>query len=245
MKRVLLIVLALVTFIVAVTAATPLSFVLRKSPLSTFGVGWQQARGTIWKGQVVGLARDGLPLGSIDLTMSPLRLIGAGGAHRLTWRDGQSRAVAEIDVGRSQVALDRVGAEMSLAQFAPAITEAFSTPNARLRVRRGSIVYGTRGCERASGTVTSDMLEEMGAQLGRVFPELTGTLACDEGRLQAHLEGRADDGTVIAVQAREGDVISITLDNLSRETGFALAAAGYSVTGTHFEYTVPLSEEAS
>ena len=55
-------------FACALVANIPLLFALRQSGLVQQGIGWQQARGTVWHGQVTGLVVQGDVAGAPPLS---------------------------------------------------------------------------------------------------------------------------------------------------------------------------------
>ncbi|HPF23849.1 MAG TPA: type II secretion system protein N, partial [Hyphomonas sp.] len=73
MRRLLLSTVFAGTLVGVAAANVPLAFVAKKAGLSDRGVSWQQARGTIWHGQIIGLKVQGEPSGSIEGEFNPVR----------------------------------------------------------------------------------------------------------------------------------------------------------------------------
>ncbi|MCA8901119.1 MAG: type II secretion system protein N [Hyphomonas sp.] len=242
MKRFVLILIFLLALAAGLIANTPMAWALRQSPLGSLGFGWQQARGTVWKGEVLGLVREEVAMGSVQMTLRPVALVRGEPPFFATWTFGQSRAVANLGGGQGAVVLTGVSADVLLHEAAPDVAAALGVPDSRVRFQRGEIEYGATGCRRATGVVTTDALALMGLRLGQKLPDITGPVACEAGRLVTTLGGRAEDGTDIRLVVREGDMVTLTLDKFPAETGLALSAAGYAVSGTHVEHTFPIVE---
>ncbi|MEZ5998423.1 MAG: type II secretion system protein N [Hyphomonas sp.] len=243
MRRFVLVMIFLAAFVVAAVAMAPLSFFARQSNLAAMGIGWQQARGTVWNGQLVGVAFRGVPLGSVSLASTPLNLVRGRPVHQATWRDGPSRAVADVAPAGQGVAFENLSAELLLKQFAPGIASAYSLETAHIRLKRASATYDARGCRSVSGAISSDVAQELGGKLGVELPELVGTVICDGGKLKAHLEGQAGDGTLISLDILEGKTAIMILEGLSQDLAAVMTAAGFEVSGTRLEHVIPLTEE--
>ena len=110
MKRIALILVLAAALIVGLISGIPLSFAMRNAGLIEQGIGWQQARGTIWRGQVTGLVYRGTPAGALDIRSSPLSLFTGSIASDINWGAPTGRARLRVAVSPSSVNLSNLGA---------------------------------------------------------------------------------------------------------------------------------------
>ena len=110
MKRIALILVLAAALIVGLISGIPLSFAMRNAGLIEQGIGWQQARGTIWRGQVTGLVYRGTPAGALDIRSSPLSLFTGSIASDINWGAPTGRARLRVSVSPSSVNLSNLGA---------------------------------------------------------------------------------------------------------------------------------------
>ena len=108
MKRITLILVFVAALIVGLISGIPLSFAMRNAGLIEQGIGWQQARGTIWRGQVTGLVYRGTPAGALDIRSSPLSLFTGSIASDINW--GALTGRARLRLGRNGQCISASGA---------------------------------------------------------------------------------------------------------------------------------------
>lgn len=199
MRRLLLSTVFAGTFVSVAAANLPLAFVAKKAGLSDRGVSWQQARGTIWHGQIVGLTVQGEPSGSIEGEFNPIRFLQGQPAHHLVWSgpSGHGSAFASLSNGGAHIQ----DGQAVIMFDASRISAAFPARDVSLRLSHVSMDIERDGCRMAAGDVTTDALAHISAAYGASWPELTGFISCEEGELVMSLTGKAADGTQIAAKA--------------------------------------------
>lgn len=225
----------LVTFLGGLIAFTPLSFVMRHSGAVQQGLAWQQARGTVWQGQVTGLSWRGTPLGAVNLASHPLRLVSGGPSHDVTWSGPQGQGQARIALRRTALKAD--GISLSVPLTGQIGTEPlFAGLGATVRLSNGSVRMTGTECETASGTVTSDVARLAAAGFGRDWPILTGPLTCENGQLHAVLTGAAADGTQIRLVADSLAGARAEVRGMDEDLEGVLLAAGFRDAGGALVY---------
>lgn len=230
----------LTTLIAGVIAFTPLSFVMRQSGIAERGVGWQQARGSIWQGQVTGLSWRGEPIGAVNLESNPLRLLSGGASHHVTWVSPQGRGDADIKASRKSIVAGNANLSMPVTRRT-GIDPAFSQLGASIRLSGGQLRFSGERCDSASGTVTSDIARLAAASMGRDWPILSGPLTCKDGELEALMSGAAADGTRLELRLNRATGLRVTLENADDEVKANLALAGFQSENGKLVYERPLN----
>jgi type II secretion system (T2SS) protein N len=237
---ILFVLLFVITLIGGVIAFVPLSFAMRQSGIAEQGVGWQQARGSIWHGQVTGLSWRSTPLGAVNVESDLLKLFTGGPSHEVIWNGPIGQGRGKIKASRSSVQASdlslnipltaRVGADARIANLGSSV-----------RLSQGYVKLSGSNCEEASGTVTSDVVRLAAASFGRDWPVLSGPLSCSDKGLIASLSGDAADGTRIVLNAGARDGVELELTNFDDELRNALLAAGFSDRNGAMVYTSSVS----
>jgi len=232
----LFVALFVITLIGGLVAFAPLSFALRQSGIADRGVSWQQARGSVWHGQVTGLSWRGTPLGAVNLDSNVLRFVTGGPSHDVSWSGPFGQGRGRIKASGSSVVAEEVSLNIPLTEQIgadPVIAQLGSS----LRLSNGSVKLSGDRCEAAAGSVTSDVARLAAASFGRDWPVLSGPLTCTDTRLTAQLSGDAGDGTRIVLKAVAQDGFELELTNFDDELRAALLAAGFTDRNGALVYT--------
>jgi Type II secretion system (T2SS), protein N len=229
-RRGLLVAVFVLALLAGLAAQLPLSFAMKQAGLAQRGLAWQQARGTVWRGQVVGVSAAGRALGAVDMQFDAARWMSGGGGHALRWTSAFGHGFANADVGAGTAALKAVTAEIDVKAL-PGAPAQLSQFDGTLRVQNAAMDFRGAACTDARGTVTSDMARRAAARFGQDWPDLTGKLGCDKGILLMTLNGKAADGTAISVLARADTGVKITILNAAPDVQQALALSGFVVDG--------------
>jgi general secretion pathway protein N len=232
----LFLLLFVMTLLAGLVAFAPLSFALRQSGVAERGLSWQQARGSVWHGQVTGLSWRGTPLGAVNVDSDLLRVVTGAPAHDVAWSGpyGQgrgmiraSRASAETkDVSLSIPITEQIGADPLIARLGSTI-----------RLSQGYVKMSRERCDEASGNVTSDVARLAAASFGRDWPLLSGPLSCSGNQLSTILSGDATDGTRIVLNAGLQDGFELELTNFDEDLRNALLVAGFADRDGAMVYT--------
>lgn len=199
--RVLLGILFVIAFAFGCIRAIPLSFALRTSGISEQDIGWRQARGTIWNGQVTGLTLGHIAAGHAELKLRITDLLGNGLAFDARWAAPYGRAAAIIRPSQTGVAINEATAEIYISH-APFVDSRLRDIGATLRAEKLDIDMGAYGCETASGTIRTDAITLAGQQYGRTWPELSGGIHCENRTLITELTGKGRAGETFRLSAR-------------------------------------------
>ena len=222
----LLIILFVITLLGGLAAFAPLSFALRQSGMVERGLGWQQARGSIWHGQVTGLTWRGQALGAVNLDSNPLRMLTGGASHAVNWTGPYGQGQAHIKASRSSLLAEGISLSLPLTERI-GMDPALAHLGATLRLSNGLVRLDGAQCREASGTVTSDAARRVAVEFGRDWPLLSGPLACEAGHLQAALSGDAADGTRIRLTASQDTGFRIELANTDDDLKNMLLSGGF------------------
>ena len=234
MRRLLLTTVFAGTLACAAAANVPLSFVMKKSGLATKGVSWQQARGTIWNGQVTGLTVQGEAAGAVAGEFSLVRLLQGQPGHLLHWSGPSGYGTALASPAQGGVHLQDGQAVITFD--AARISAAFPAQDVSLRLSNVAMDLEPDGCRTATGNVSTDALAHISAVYGATWPELTGFLSCDQGELVISLEGIAADGTQIAAKAYVQGGGRLELWDVPDGQADALLLAGFTNEAGKFVY---------
>ena len=233
---ILLSLLFLVCLVAGLVAFAPLSFAMRSSGIAGQGIGWQQARGSVWSGQVTGLTWKRQPLGSVNIESSIARLVSGQPLHEARWNGpaGQGRALVTLQGQAVEVRdlsasfpVDRIG------KLDPALAGLGST----VRLSKARLVMRGSRCLEAEGTVTTDLARLAATAFDRDWPVLTGPLSCEQGEPVARLTGTADDGTVLALSGRPSDGLRLELETPDPDVRAILQASGFQADGNKLVYS--------
>ena len=158
------------TLFVALAALMPLRVALGAVDPARFGLSARTASGTIWHGQLRGVALGEVPLGDFAVALSPWQLLRGRAAFALVgMTDPASRATLIATPGT--VGVD--GATLKLAggeAFAPLPVDSLDLTDANVRLDHGR-------CLSASGQMRVNTAGDIG---GITLPQgLIGTLRCD------------------------------------------------------------------
>ncbi len=168
---------------------TPLSFALRQSGIASSGVSWTQARGTIWRGQVTDIAVQQRKVGALDLSLRPTSLLTGSLAYDAQWAGPMGQGVGNISVSANRYSAENVSLAVSLSDI-PDLVEELKQAEATFRMSQADISWQRYdGCVEASGSLQTDVVRLVGHQLQKDWPDLTGSLSCEDGDLVANLTG--------------------------------------------------------
>lgn len=243
MKKILLLLVCTGVFIFTLVASAPLSFILKRSGIVQQGVSWQQARGTVWHGQVTGLAVRGDPVGAVQGDFSLLRMIQGQPGHLLRWSgpSGQGSALAALSGSSVRIRQGRAAVTLDARR----ISSLFPAQDVSLRLSNVSINAASNRCQSASGDVTTDALSRISAVYGANWPELKGTLSCVNGDLVISVEGQAADGTQIAARSTLQGNGRLELWDVPENQTNALLLAGFTNEAGRFVYMQQVSNGES
>lgn len=222
-------------FVYAAAANVPLAFAMKESGLATKGIAWQQARGTIWHGEVTGLVVQGRPAGAVEGEFSLMRLLKGQPGHLLHWSGPSGRGMALA--GPSKDGLHIQKGQASITFDAARISSMFPAQDVSLRLSNVSMDVGLEGCRSAKGNVSTDALAQISATYGATWPELTGFLSCENGELVMSVNGQAADGTQIAAEAFVQGGGRLELWDVPDNQTNALLLAGFTNEAGRFVYS--------
>jgi hypothetical protein len=235
--------LTLLLFILALTVGivryTPLSFALRVAGINDHSIGWRQARGTIWNGQVTGLSIGGIAAGHTELKMRPSDILSGNIGFDARWSAPFGRAATKIHPISNGIQLDDTTVDVFLAN-APFVDVRLRDLGASIRGEKLSLAFGPYGCEQASGTILTDAITLAGLQYGRTWPELKGNLRCEDRTLITTLSGDGRAGEAFRLTARYDGTgqFSYVIDasGIDFEAQSALTAIGFTSSENGLSY---------
>ena len=172
----------------------PLSFALRQSGIASTGVSWTQARGTVWQGQVTDIAVQQQKIGALELNLIPASLLSGSLSYNARWVGPTGRGVGNISVSTNHYSAEDVSLAVNLSEI-PDLVEELKQAGATFRMTDADVSWQRfNGCVEASGNLQTDVVRLVGHQLQKDWPDLTGTLSCEDGDLVANLSGESGQG---------------------------------------------------
>lgn len=178
----------------------PLAFALRQSGIASSGVSWTQARGTIWHGQVTDIAVQQRKVGGLELNLKPVSLIAGSLAYDARWVGPMGQGTGKISLSANRYSAENVSAVISLSDI-PDLVEELKQAEATFRVISGDVSWQRYdGCQEAEGELQTDIVRLVGHQLQKDWPDLTGTLTCQDGDLVAIMSGASLNGETFNVE---------------------------------------------
>lgn len=238
MIRLLFILAFLAALAFGLASKVPLSFVMRNSGATDQGLSWQQARGTIWKGQITGLGLNGASLGAIDLEMSPIKLISGGAPSHFTWISNQGRARGDIKLNRGSIRLKNTDINLFIGTMSGLHPELQKLGGALSFDQIDATIEASGTCLNATGTADTDLLQRLGTQYGRNWPILSGDVSCANGNMLLPLYGEGDSGerfTISITASSTGTVdLNIQVEGLDGQASVALQTMGFTPSGNGF-----------
>ncbi|KDA01960.1 type II secretion system protein N [Hyphomonas oceanitis] len=238
MKRIALILVFAAALIVGLVSGIPLSFAMRNAGLIEQGIGWQQARGTIWHGQVTGLVYRGTPAGALDIRSSPLSLFTGSVGSDINWGAPTGRARLRVSISPSSVNLSNLGAEVDISRL-DGIHDELRRVGGTLKLSNAAIRLGRNGqCTSANGSAQLDLVSRLGVQYGRDWPMLTGSPVCTDGTLKLPLSGDGQNGERFEITLStlpDGRTsMDLHVEKLDPQATAALATLGFTKSGNGY-----------
>tara|TARA_R110000803_G_scaffold82742_1_gene148934 strand:- start:1978 stop:2730 length:753 start_codon:yes stop_codon:yes gene_type:complete len=238
MKRLTFILVFISSLVFGILSGLPLSFVMRNAGLVDQGISWQQARGTIWHGQVTGLGYRGQAVGALDVKSSPLSLLSGTIASDVKWVGQAGRARGKLKLSGSSVNLSGFAAELDIGRLSGIHPELRRIGGVLKLSNAAAHVDSAGKCRTASGATQLDLVRRLGVQYGRDWPMLTGAPACRDGNFELPLTGDGPNGErfEITLRARpDGRTgMDVHVEGLDPQATAALAAMGFTNTGNGY-----------
>lgn len=239
MRRLFLIVLFVLVFIVSAAAYTPLGFILNRMHLSSMNIGWAKVDGTLRDGRISGLYVQNQPLGDVTLKLRMSSLWTLAPVYDVQWGGAGGRGSAVITLRQNAIEGEAVRAQ----QFISAI-EGVAPP---IRMTGGSVnVRDTQfrlthsGCEQISGEVSTDVITRAGADYGIEIEALRGPVSCRDGQIMVSLTAESDAGDEIVIDAQSslfGDgEVEMRVQTLDNRIALALSQFGFSAEDGEWVY---------
>ncbi len=238
MTRLLIILLFIGALAIGLATKIPLSFVMRNSGATSQGLSWQQARGTIWDGQVTGLGMNGNPLGAIDMSLSPWKFITGGAPSHFDWISEQGRARGDIAISKNSIRLKNTDMNLFVGTMSGLHPELQKLGGALSLKNVDAAAELSGACKSASGAAQTDILQRLGTQYGRSWPILKGEISCANGDLILPLSGEGEAGerfNISIIASPTGTIDqTIEVEGLDGQVSVALQSMGFTPSGKGF-----------
>lgn len=242
MTRLVLALLLIAGFLVGLAVFAPLGTVLGMTGAQARGINWASATGTILDGRLSGITVQGKSYGDAGLRLAPGALLSGRLKYAVDWAgdNGQGTGDVSFDSGR-QVALEDFDIDLDLLKLEQA-ARWIQQSGGRIQLTGSIIRFSQTGCEEASGTARSDVLERNREILGAGWSDMTGQLRCDGNDLIIPLESANGAGTKFTAHLRlapsqPGRFEARVSGLIPRELEFALPIAGFRRDGREFTYS--------
>ncbi|MEM0986510.1 MAG: type II secretion system protein N [Pseudomonadota bacterium] len=181
--------LGALVFVFTLIWQAPLAAFADRNDLAQRGVLFERAQGTIWSGDLLGVALGGQPIGRVTLDLKPASLLTGEIAYDMDVAGpaGEGRGQLAFSPGGG-IALRDLVADVNLQAIERLDTRLRQAP-ATVSVILPELIADRRmACRRADGRLQSDLLQRLGGQFSWTGPPMAGIIACDgEGGYQVTL----------------------------------------------------------
>lgn len=237
MKRFWLIILFVLVLVTTLVSTMPLSFVLEKSGVRETGLSWQRAEGTIFKGEITGLAYASQPLGKMELSFRPRDLLSGRLGYAIHLDGPAISGTANIAVNRSVARVSGLNGKAAVNQLVYLIG-GVRIAGGEIKISDADIEFdiAAKECAAAAGRVTSNMLDRLAVTLAdQNASELAGNIACGSGALTLLMEGvinRTDPVTLDGVlSANDRSRVEVKVQTLDVALAAGLDLYGFEQEG--------------
>ena len=219
--------------VVALIATFPLRLALGLFDVRDQGLSAREVTGPVWWGTMAEARYGGVPIGDIDVSLSPLQLVLGRARFDVSGRQGSANEGLRgaLSFTRSTSGIDDVTAIVPAGEtFAPVPITAIALDDVSVRFRDGA-------CERADGKVTATIATTM-PQLN-LPPQLSGNVRCDGSALLIPLASQAQTESIVVRIEADGRYRAILTARPSDPAAAAtLTAAGFRAVGDGYRLTV-------
>lgn len=220
-------------------ATMPLSFVLDRSALSERGFSWTVAQGTVWNGRVSGLYRNTQSLGDVQMGLRAGDLLRGKISYNVDLNSPAAHGTSLVDIkSASRLRAREMNLGVSLASL-DGLDTRIRDMGGWLHVQDADILFDQNGCREASGTVRSDIVTNIAAAFGQVWPEASGEIHCESGWVLMSMKATGPLGEEFTARGKIGPgpaSLEARVDNAGQELGYGLAMAGFVPDGAGFAY---------
>lgn len=203
-------------------ALFPLRVALGAADLERMGLTARKVSGTIWSGQIGGLALDRQGLGNFNVGVEPLPLLAGRASIRFDRIEDQLQGPLSgtlLSGGASRGVKGLTGRLATASLFAPIPVEA-------LDFDRVNIVFRNGECAQASGNLTA----LVGTRIGPLdlTRGLSGPISCEGDRVRARLASAGGGEFIQFYLAADGRYRAfMTIRSVAPEIGAALTLFGF------------------
>ncbi len=178
------------SFAVTAAAVAPASFYTAFIPLDKTEIAYTKIEGTLWNGSVERLSLAGVPLGEVSFQLSPMSVLGLSPQFRLSAQGGAVLGRGDVSLGvDGRVSLSDLNARINLNTAARSGVLGQPAQGFAEVAIESFILTRKRGCERANGTVWTDVLDAPARRYDLPALPLSGSLRCQEGAIIVELAG--------------------------------------------------------
>ena len=219
--------------ILGLIAFLPLSMAAKASGLAKHHIGWQQARGTVWNGELTGLRGNDKSIGALSIRTAKPWHIFRGEPHEIDWISDFGRARARARISTGSIRLAEMYGQISTRNL-PGLDTRLMNVDGVVSLSNAKIVFDASGCTKAQGDISTDIVRQIGVTFDRDWPELPGAIGCTDGRVTATLDGIAGDQTGFRIVADTSGVFEMIVSNAPVDLRAGLVAAGFTARDGKF-----------
>jgi hypothetical protein len=178
--------------VVVAIARLPLAAAVHWLPLSRVGLTYIDVSGTVWSGQVSGLAWRGVSLGDVAVGVRPSPWLLDGFRVKVA-----VNGTGPVDgAGVLWIGLGSLGARDTAGQIRIATLPVILPLDGTVDVRIAKATFSREGCETATAEITTDALTRNPGGLPWHGPVLSGRVTCANGAIVIPLQGESGTETV-------------------------------------------------
>lgn len=239
MMRFLLGLLLIIAFLGFFLFMTPLSFLLKVGNVSSTGLTWSNAYGTIFTGGLDDVRYGPQPIGDVSLSIKPRELLKA----RLQYELKITRGIGDIEgslfIGSDQVGLRAIDASIDVSELV-GLKQEIRDLGGVVDVRADEIIFRGGECDAASGRLETDTLVRAAETYGRNMSPMKGIFECDGPMLHIPMSATSEEGDRVDARLRLGLAERSTAEAQVRtddaQLGLVLLALGFSTADGAYHY---------
>ncbi len=190
-----LILLGAVSFLLAAIIMAPASLITPGLNAAGPDIQYKEVTGTIWKGEIRGVATGEVYLGDVAFRFRPMMLLTGALSADLTAMGGAATGTGRVNVHLLSRRLSVQNANVAFDLSAVRRYSLFGIPyQGRVEARDAGLVWSRKGCSGASGEIWTDVLDASSKTLVGESLLLAGPASCDDGRIAVALKGGNREG---------------------------------------------------
>ena len=230
MKILGLLAIFVVSLVIALVATFPLSQALSMSGVTSRGLTYDQAYGTVWDGVLTGVKWINQPVGRVDIQTEAAAVLGGALKLRVNASGRAGMARANVALSADGVTLSDGFADLNIQEIVY-LDQRLRQTAATLNLSLSELSLRKDGtCRSADGGMQSDILEVIGRQWNWSGPPVVGQLACEGDDLKIMVQNSGGSDQLDAqsiIQPGGSNIVTATVTTRNPQLDPPLIGLGF------------------